>query len=451
MTHDLQTALDELAARVEASHRSSTRLPVEQIVTRVRHRRRTRAALVSGGAAAGIVLLAGAAFAVLPDRTPEPPAHPVSPTTTPTPTTAQVVMPTGDPGLPFGVCGSLVSSPTSLPLTDAAQTSVVVPVPAIGAGEPLGVQAEVGLSFVRDVSLISPATGPRLVVSRDGVVVAVGNVYDGEDVGLDHQDFGGESAPVTYAGWLELSVCDPGDGGTSSGRALPGGSYEVRPWAEVSTIDVATPDLGSTQTLEDLDASADAHHAAVVGDPVAFEVVGSAQTPSPRPSSDAPLAALSSANPEVACGAPMPADLGGSPQLRLTATPASSTVAVGEPVQLAGTLVYSGPGHALAGVRDSLDLIVVRDGIAVAADPYTDYFSPPVDLSHAAGLVVDGAASLGQGCDGRPLPPGTYQVYPRIAVTGVELRSAGGELRGTSGEHGTQPAVIGTPFVLTLS
>ena len=143
MNRDLESALHELADRAELHHRAvRTPLPVDRITALARRHRRTRAALTVTGAAAGVVIVAGAAFALLPDQTPAPPAHTPTPTMTtsptpspsPTPSVAPVVLPVGNPALPFGACGALVAAAPAYPVDDRVVARVTPDAASLTSG-----------------------------------------------------------------------------------------------------------------------------------------------------------------------------------------------------------------------------------------------------------------------------------------------------------------------------
>jgi hypothetical protein len=335
-----------------------------------------------------------------------------------------------------------VDAEPTAPRTDQAEALLQVTQTTVEAGHALGIQTEVGL--VADAILISPAAGPRYVVTRDGVVVAVGDLYGGRDVGLTYQTFGGESLPTSHVGLVDLAVCDPGDTLATPGRALPAGSYEIRPWAEVGVVETAVPELGLTTTVEELAASTLTHQATAIGEPVALEVVGSATTPTLHATSDEPLLPPSGVDEVLECGAPAPTQPTGPSQLALSATPRSLTVEQGGSVGLDATLSYSGPDHALAAVTFDVNAVITQDGVVVGGDDGTmDWTAREVDLGHGAELTLYRTdVGLTRCGDDGPLAPGLYTLYPRVPVSGLRL---------SGGEPLPDGAVYGEPFDVTVT
>ncbi|NUU16070.1 hypothetical protein HP550_02235 [Cellulomonas humilata] len=473
MNHDLESALGELADRAEQSHRlGRAPLPVARITARARTRRRTRAAVAIGGAAAAVVLVAGTAFAFLPDRTsPAPPAITPSPSVTrttpapsptPTPTVAPVVLPVGNPALPFGVCGSLVTSPAADPVDDRVAARLAPDAGAMTSGGYLAVGGEVERSPELGSSLVLavPDGGPRVAVVRDGVVVGTAGFYPGTYDAMSGRS-GNQGETAWFRGALDLTVCDPADGGPATpGRPLPAGTYELRPWATVVTFDGdLPPELAQgTLTLAQTAALDGAARATALGAPATVTVTGEADEQLPAPGTDVPLDATTTAD-RPACDGPAPAAPVRTAMLDLQVTPQATTFAAGSPLLAAGTVQYTGPGRLRAYGYYAIEYWIVRDGIVVGTTVQANDAFSVVDLGAGAPLAFAederGLTSCISGVDqplsdGNPLPAGVYQVYPGwiFSAPVVRLPSETVPLQDTSAGYAV---TLGTPFTVTLT
>jgi hypothetical protein len=468
MNHDLESALGELADRAEQSHRlGRAPLPVARITARARTRRRTRAAVAIGAAAAAVVIVAGTAFALLPDRTsPAPPAITPSPSvtrTTPAPSpTSTVVLPVGNATLPFGVCGSLVSSAPADPVDTRVVASVAPDAGSMASGGHLALGGEFERSPELGSSLVLavPDGGPRVAVVRDGVVVGTTGFYPGTYDAMSGRS-GNQGETAWFRGALDLTVCDPADGGTATpGHPLPAGTYELRPWATVVTFGRDLPQQLAQGTLPLAQAAAldGAARATALGEPVTVAVTGQADEQLPAPGSDVPLDATTTAD-RPACDGPAPAAPVRTAMLDLQVTPEATTFAAGSPLRAAGTVQYTGPGRLRAFGYYAIEYWIVRDGIVVGTTVQADDAFSVVDLGAGAPLVFSDQERVLTSClsgvaqplsDGNPLPAGVYQVYPGwiFSAPVVRLPSETVPLQDTSEGYAV---TLGTPFTVTLT
>ncbi|KRD44258.1 hypothetical protein ASE38_08890 [Cellulomonas sp. Root930] len=478
MNHDLESALGELADRAEQSHRvGRAPLPVARITARARTRRRTRAAVAIGGAAAAVVIVAGTAFAFLPDRTsPAPPATPSpsvttttpapsqTPTPTPTPTVAPVVLPVGNPALPFGTCGSLASSAPADPVDTRVVARLVPDAGSMASGGHLAVGGEVerGTELGASLVLAVPDGGPRVAVVREGVVVGTAGFYSGTYDAMSGRS-GNQGETAWFRGSLDLTVCDPADGGPATpGRPLPAGTYELRPWATVVTFDglVDIPqDLAQgTLPLAQTAALDGAERATALGEPATVTVTGEADVQLAAPGSDVPLDASTTAARPV-CDGPAPAAPVRTAMLDLQVTPQATTFAAGSPLRASGSVQYTGPGRLRAFGYYAIEYWIVRDGIVVGTTVQANDAFSVVDLGAGAPLAFSEEERVLTSCisgveqplsDGNPLPAGVYQVYPGwiFSAPVVRLPSETVPLQDTSSGYAV---TLGTPFTVTLT
>lgn len=472
MNHDLESALGELADRAEQSHRHGRApLPVARITARARTRRRTRAAVAIGGAAAAVVIVAGTAFAFLPDRTsPAPPATPSpsvtrttpAPSPTPTPTVAPAVLPVGDPARPFGACGSLVTSAPTDPVDTRVVARVAPDAGSMTSGGHLAVGGEVERSPELGSSLVLavPDGGPRVAVVRDGVVVGTTGFYAASYDAMSGRS-GNQGETAWFRGALDLTVCDPADGGTATpGRPLPAGTYELRPWATVVTFDGELPQglAQGTLTLAQAAALDGAARATAVGDPVTVTVTGEAEEQLAAPGTDVPLDATTTAERPV-CDGPAPAAPVRTAMLDLQVTPQATTFAAGSPLRASGAVQYTGPGRLRAFGYYAIEYWIVRDGLVVGTTVQANDAFSVVDLGAGAPLAFSQDERVLTSCisgveqplsDGNPLPAGVYQVYPGwiFSAPVVRLPSGTVPLQDTSEGYAV---TLGTPFTVTLT
>ncbi|WP_421734842.1 hypothetical protein [Cellulomonas sp.] len=470
MNHDLESALGELADRAEQSHRlGRAPLPVARITARARTRRRTRAAVAIGGAAAVVVIVAGTAFAFLPDRTsPAPPATPspsvtrTTPAPSPTPTVAPVVLPVGDPALPFGACGSLATSPAADPVDDRVVARVAPDAGSMLSGGHLAVGGEVERSTELGAALVLavPDGGPRVAVVRDGVVVGTTGFYPAADDAMAGRS-GNQGETAWFRGALDLTVCDPADGGPATpGRPLPAGTYELRPWATVVTFDGDLPQelAQGTLTLAQTAALDGAARATALGEPATVTVTGEADEQLAAPGSDVPLDATTTAD-RPACDGPAPAAPVRTAMLDLQVTPQATTFAAGSPLRASGTVQYTGPGRLRAYGYYAIEYWIVRDGIVVGTTVQANDAFSVVDLGAGAPLAFPEAERVLTSCisgveqplsDGNALPAGVYQVYPGwiFSAPVVRLPSGTVPLQDTSAGYAV---TLGAPFTVTLT
>ncbi|GIG22160.1 hypothetical protein Cch01nite_28840 [Cellulomonas chitinilytica] len=458
MNRDLSTALGELADRVERSQRApGQELPVGRVAARVRHRRRIRAVTVSVASAAAIAVLAvGTAYAVRPPARPAPPAHTPSasstsatPTPTPTPTPDLVVLPSGDPTLPYGSCGSLADTVPVPAVGERYEAQVRLSEATAQAGDPLAVESWIAVADGGGEGLLSivPGSGPALTVTRDGVVVATADLYQGHEAEDELYDaWWGENPPTTYVGSIGLTVCDDGHGATS-GRPLPAGHYEVRAWGGVTSLGNEPGETYQGRSLDELRALPVAEPLTAVGPAVPFDIVGEAPDATVPEWSTVPFDA-GPASPLPACGDPAPAGPTSPAMLSLDLDRFPSTAPAGTELDVAGRLTYAGPDRIRAGLGWWVEYVVVQHGVVVGgvwADQ-VDGWVQGVDLGRGAGMRLESGAGPLVGCTSDTLPAGDYTVIPLVALTGWTTRPSG---TWTGGD--LVHAVIGAPFTLTLT
>jgi hypothetical protein len=475
MSDELRRALDDLAARTTAEHTArATGLPVAEMTAQARRRRGRRAAAFSGVALTAVVAVVAASTAVagwdraepMPAAPPSPTRHASTPTPTPTPTPAPVetpappVLPVGDPGLPFGVCGSLTSTPPALPVAGAhLSADLAVETPEIGTGGPVTVRTgwEDDRMPESHIAVVDWA-GPRLLVVADSVVVGMTDAYGGTDATSDI--IGGSSAPTTYSGAVDLRVCSPGDDGladvlpTGTATVLPPGAYALVPVVRYQDVGTDLDDVravwdGST-TPDAVAAQRGATASVIIGEPQPFTVLGTAPTPPPStdPADPAVLAARldtarTAGSDGLVCGspAPTPTDLGGAVTLTT-----SATVEPGAGIDVRGTLRWDGPGRVRTGVFVSAGVLLVRDGVIVGRNVFigdSSFFV--MDLGPGATTDI-GGLSLLDSCDptGATTISGEYQVHPYVTLDVRDVRGAapaGGFL------HSSVPVTIVQPGV----
>ncbi|WP_028050187.1 hypothetical protein [Cellulomonas sp. URHD0024] len=459
MNRDLQNALHELADRVESSHVETTRgagLPLPTITARARRNRHRRTLVSLVGAAAAVVLVGGAAYAVLPDeQQANPPAvSPTLRTPTPSPTTstAAVVLPTGNPALPFGACGSLAATAPEAPVDPDYSIEVTSP-STVDAGGGLTVTARVETPLQNGVHVVgaAPGAGPTFAVTKDGVVVAGGDLYDGTRTDL--VSFEGVQGPLpVYLGRISLEVCDAGNSAVSTGRPLPGGAYELHSLVQLTPIGV-DPSIVEDGTVEDLVAHGDAQPVTAVGPAIPFTIFGDAQAMSARPGSIPVGTGIFGDRlmPEpLTCGdaLPGPSDPGTVAGLSLDVEPSTLSVLAGEPLPYAAGLTNRGAARAGTDLQHP-PYFLVADGGTIVGSTRSDAASArtradlgtrsTLDLSDSAVLTRCGTA----GNDPAPLARGTYTVVPVVDVA-VDLFVDGVH-------HSTSVSVTDLPVQVTIS
>lgn len=425
------------------------------------HRRRV--VWTTAGITTVALLLAGVAYAVQRESAAAPVAEPTaSRTTAPTPTPAAppaVVLPTGDPALPFGTCGALADAAPAAPVeTIGFSADLRLDASTVTAGEPLGLQTHWQVTGeAAPPYVFVPSAGPRLAVLRDGVVVAAGDLYEGRDIGDDLIYPYTDAGVVNYRGALDLAVCD--DGTSTAGAPLPAGSYSLVTWDVFTT---ATEDDDAAQKLNageiTIEQAADLAAATArtsIGEPVLFTVTGEATQARATPWTDIPLVPSPNTASVQTCGKPAPAAPATSWMFELQVVPGPTTIPAGSPLRVDGTLRYSGPDRVSVGVAYTVDYVVVRDGVVVGStlQPMDGWMSGE-DLGHGVTMPVAEESPL-LACDeewgdstGEPLPAGTYTVYPAQYLGGIHhngVSMASDDLEWLEG------TVYGTPFEVTLT
>lgn len=426
MNRDLDATLRDLAAGAAAAHHALTTddpgLLLAPTTRRVRRRRRARGAALATGALAAVSGLVLAGFALAPEPQPQP-AGPTPTTTTPAPTPsaspsrtpepATAVLPAADPAAPFGTCGALADATPPNPVDDGFEAVVRLPADTAPAGTNLQVQGWVTATASGPRYSAVPASGPRLAVVRDGVVVGTG-LLGGDDTWDFRGGFQGEFRWT--ADWLQLAVCSTdGRPVATPGAPLPAGEYQLVPWAEVvdlgsSEAAVATGP-GEWLPVDEVIASVGSR-ATAVGTPVTFVVTGEAETVTPAPGSGTSPAELTgNAFPE--CGGPAPAADPGSP-LVVEWEHGGGVLA---PAHLAETdlaVRYEGGGRFGFSLTPPW-LVVSRDGVVVGQNPV---FEGDWRLLLASRTAVPLVASLQEipSCTADALPAGTYAVAVAVMV-----------------------------------
>jgi hypothetical protein len=322
MNRDLDAALRDLAHGAAAQHRAarSDDALIAPAVRRVRRRRAARGAAVTTTALALVAGVALAGFTLTGQPEPQPAAPPPtttapSPASTPTPAPSTptptptspppVVLPTGDASLPFGACGSLASTPPAQPTSPTVVANAEPVTSAATAGGSLAVRGWFDRTPGPGMAAV-PASGPRLAVVADGVVVA--EALLGGDPAWDLRGgFQGE-ARITVD-WLSLAVCAPeGQPDVSVGAPLPAGAYQLVPWAEVMELGESEDALrtpGGEWLSVDQMVTAAGTPSTTVGAASTFTVTGTATQVTPPPGSTGTATALpATATPE--CGDPAP-------------------------------------------------------------------------------------------------------------------------------------------------
>jgi hypothetical protein len=464
--HDLHSALDDLARRTADEQgrlmRAGTGLSADGVASGARRHRRRRAAVttVAGLVVLGSAVVAGAAVVDRP--VPAPPASPAptpsttAPTPAPTPTAAATpagtVLPTGDPTLPFGACGSLADAPADHPSDDRWTVSLGLDAAQVSVGDALGVSARLEVTLSPQWTPNGaghgayPDSGPELLVLQDGVVVGAGDLYGDVPSTLTTYQVAAAAHSSLYVGRQPLTSC-------ADGGALPAGTYEV-----VATTPVL-PLGDDPAVLTEIDATSLDEVAAVhAGDwrrvtsaPQMVTVVArSTAVPAATPPPAFDATALV---PEPQCGAPLPSASAG-PTLVLDVDPPRS-VRFGEELTVPATLTYQGPGRLRAHLRIGVELWAVQDGVVVGGsrEQYDGAYEV-LDLGAGSALDVAGRGDLVSCADGLgtrgedALPPGTYTVYPALRVVTVELREADGSVDLTP--HVGTLSVTGQPFELVV-
>jgi hypothetical protein len=372
-----------------------------------------------GVALACVATLGGLALGVqaLGRPEPAPPAVPTpgpapTPTPTPTPTTtapSATVLPTADPSLPFGACGSTAEADPVLPRTDVATLTTRVETPSIAAGERLPVSVDVRPADW-DRAIAVPPDGPRYLVVRDGVVVGTAAQHAaGAGVWVVSDSLNGS---VTYSDRIELTVCAAeGQPDVTTGRPLPAGTYDVRPWAEIA--DLTSVDDGrlgyDPDRVRDL-AALPGVRVTAVGPATTVTITGAADVAQGHPGEARVLAPAAPVS-RPGCGDPAPAL---SPEGDLT-------VAVVDPAVPVVDLRYSGPGRVLGSAFYAVSTWVVQDGVVVGGTWYETDGGGRFDLADGPGMrFTEGAPPTRCPDDGAgPLPPGDYQAYAGISVWGL--------------------------------
>lgn len=425
-------------------------------------RRRTRATLVATGAAAAVVV--GTLLVVLPDRSPAPPVDTPAPTvttsSTPTATVAPVVLPTGDPALPFGACGALADAAPAYAVDDRVVASVAPDAATLASGGFLAAGGVVDRELDGGVLAYAvPDDGPRVAVVQDGVVVGTTG-FSPEPADVMSGRSGDDGEVTSFRGLLGLTVCDDG-GAATAGRPLPAGTYELRPWADVVTYDdreEAPPELSEESLTFEQAVALGGTGATAVGEPTTVTVTGDAQAQLPLPGADVPLDRTTFAGPP-ACGAAAPAAPVRGAMLDLQVEPAATTLPSGSPLTATATVQYTGPGRLRVYGYDAIEYWVVQGGVVVGTTVQANDAFSQLDLGAGAPLgfaaddraltscIDDGGFPLSSG---DPLPAGAYTVYPAWIFSDPVARTAT-ETVELPRPDGTYGVTLGTPFPVTLT
>ncbi|WHP18943.1 hypothetical protein [Cellulomonas sp. ES6] len=438
MNHDLDAALHDLAAGAAAAHRARAadddRLVLAPTVRRVRRRRRVRGAAATTGGLAVVAALVAGGFALAPEPTPQPagptpttPAPSPSTTTAPSPSgtptadaepaTPRVVLPAGDPALPFGSCGSLASATPQHPVTDTFEVRFELGSQSVPAGGNAEVRGSVAhrLEGSSTRYTLVPSSGPELAVLRDGVVVATGTL-GGDDSWELRNDYLGEYRWA--ADWMPLSVCGPeGQSGTSTGAPLPAGSYEVLAWADV--VDLGTSGEGLVGPGGELVSGEEAFArggtpGTAVGAAVPLTITGAADRMEPVPGAGG-TATLPAPGVTVACRTDVTPSADPPSPLGLEWSAAGTTVGAEELTSTSARIRYTGEGR-LGFYATPLWVLLLSDGQVVGSSPYP--YEPtwrPLLATGTAAELDPPSAGLTL-CDGSPVPPGRYEALVAAIV-----------------------------------
>jgi hypothetical protein len=439
MNRDLDAALRDLARGAAAQHRAARGddALLAPAVRRVRRRRAARGAAVTTTALALVagVALAGFTLTGQPEPQPAAPAPTTtapSPTSTPTPTPSTptptspppVVLPTGDASLPFGACGSLASTPAAQPTSPTVVANAEPVTSAATAGGSLAVRGWFDRTPGPGMAAI-PASGPRVAVVADGVVVAEG-LLGGEPAWDLRAGFQGEDR-ITVD-WLSLAVCAPeGQPEVSVGAPLPAGEYQLVPWADVVELGESEDALrtpGGEWLSVDQMVTAAGTPATTVGAASTFTVTGAAtQVVAPPGSTGTATAIPATATPE--CGDPAPVTDPANPLVLRwdragTQLTLADLAAMDVPLTStsAGRIAFSVGQPWVAAVRDGRvvgvsDLSWEGDGRLLLATGTSVALHPSVtDLWDCADPMLN-----------QHLPAGTYDVVVVVGVWSDDVRS----------------------------
>jgi hypothetical protein len=360
----------------------------------------------------------------VPSTTPAPTPTPTpSPTPSATPETPAVVLPTGDPTLPFGACGSLATSAPAAPVDPAFSATAVPYVTSAVAGGAVAVTSEVGVGAYGRYGAVHPG-GARVSVLRDGVVV--GSTSVGRDTWVVDED-GGSDVPIGVD-WLPLAVCGPEtQPGVSAGAPLPAGDYEILPWSDVvalgSSWEALTGPDGVRRDAEDLVAELGTP-ATAVGTPTTITVTGTADAMAPLPFAGEPPRAPV-ASPPLTCGDPAPVADPANP-VHLSSDLVGATLTPADLASVTSSLTYEGGGRMTIMVG-AVHLLALSEGRIVGNTPL--YYEGGALYELAGGLPLGFTEPVYEpvACvpgepvytSDVPLGAGTYEVVIAVEVMPV--------------------------------
>lgn len=473
MSDQLRRALDDLvqdvAAEQDSRARSGGGLPVGAMTARARRGRIRHTALVSAVTACAVLGVAAGGVAVASWERPEPaPAAPPTtpapspstaapvPSATPTATTPALALPSGDPALPFGACGSLVGAPTAAPTAGGLALELTA-TPSVLGGAPVEVRTTL-VATSGDVGAVAPATGPTVLLARDGVVVATAPTYPAgstDDTVAFVYDDPEYASTQTFVSHVTPTVCDAP--GASAGEPLPAGDYEAIAVTGAWTtgrdallavvgdgVWTAADVAGYVPLVEGtvLSAAAPVRVEAQDADPAALP-----QAPAGPPSLDG-LGVADDLNPYPdGCDAVVTPDPDGS---LLAVTGPQGTVTAGADVEVSTT--YGGSGR-IALARGSL-LRLVRDGAVVASSQVASG-REDIDFGSTVSTAVPTASwrTCAGGLTteyGVALEPGTYTAYPVVTASPQGLTGPDGAEIEPRGSEVTAHQLVGEPFTLVV-
>lgn len=477
---DFGRGLRELADDAARAHRNGPSLPTAAIDHRARRNRRRHETVLAATSVAAVTALVLTGAALAQRNSPPPPAVTPTPTSTPTPTPGPtpdvLTLPTGDPTLPFGECGSMTGSPTALPIDKTLALTTTAATTTLTAGEPLALRtdAEPGTSDTNPAGLM-PDRGPSYAVTHDGVVIATGRLYrDSAESLRPYAVWAGDLDAPAQIGFLDLAVCEPADGQppATPGRALPAGSYELFATLDVTSLGDYGTDVGDNQlrdlSIEDLLALPSARAVTAVSEPLPFSIEGITEVPQERPEPSVVVTELPSKPTAPNCGTPSPTwDADGLFALSHSTTPL--TLAVGEPARMDATLTYLGPGRVRGWFSFDLVLWVVRDGVVVGYGPVSESQSDTwaqAEIGSGAGVAAEsygGGYGVALGACGPStdpfgdtsiemgdLPAGEYQLLPALNVWLMQVTHTDGTAVTTDSEPFDWGMIIGDPIPLTV-
>lgn len=446
MSYDLNRDLPELGSYAIST---APALETSELVRRLRRRRAVRVGLRGAGALVVVAAVTAAGVALNGLRAPAPPAGPPpatpSRTQTPSPspqsTPDAVRLPVGDATLPFGACGSLVASPPASPIDAGFTILTTIETTDLPQGQALRVRTQIdGAQPSTSESGYVPAQGPTFAVVRDGVVVAVTDVYHGtrNDSRVYSTVYGFGLDLRELAGSVDLTVC----GGQGDLVPLPPGNYELYALADLvgmgdadpfALLD-APPDLSGGQAKTALGAA------------IPFRIT-EAVGPAVEPDARTTVPAFPPVQ-DPQCGDPAPSrqDVPGFVELSYDPAPRSTSATDG--TAFPASLTYLGPGRA--DLDAGLSGWLVRDGVVVGSYWYQGDFQRALDTDRGGVLDMSNAlAFIGCGGSSDEVAPGAYLFYPSVTAQLTRVTLPDGTI--VPATDSAQVQLVGEPIQLTVT